>query len=120
IIGSISKSFRMLIQIGITCVGAYLALHNEVSVGGMIASSILAGRALAPFEAAIGLWRTVLAARDAYERLDKELSRPLPFRGHMDMPAPKGLLQVEGLFFRPPGSENVLLRNVAFTLEPGT
>ena len=71
IILSTSRIVRMLIQIAITGVGAYLAIFNEVSVGGMIAASILSGRALAPFETSIALWKSLLLARDSLRRLEK-------------------------------------------------
>lgn len=116
-ISSISRVVRFLIQMAITGVGAYLALRNEMTVGGMIASSILAGRALAPFEAAIGVWRVLVAARDAYYRIDNALQTTPNMRGEMGLPAPKGLVTAEGVFFQPPGSA-AILKNINFVLQP--
>lgn len=120
ILSAVSKSIRMLIQVAIIGFGAWLALRNEISVGGMIASSILSGRALAPFEAAIGIWKTVISFRDSYKRLNKDLSRRTTQRGTMGLPAPTGKLVAENVFYRAPNSEALILRNVNFTVEPGT
>lgn len=119
-ISSFSKVVRMLIQVFITGLGGFLVLENMVSSGGMIAVSILSGRALAPLEAVIGLWKSVFSVRDSYKRLDAELSRPRPMRGDMKLPAPSGRLLVENVYFKPHGSEQMILRGVRFAVEPGT
>lgn len=119
IINSISKSARMLIQISIMATGALLAINNQMSIGGMIAASILTGRALAPLEAVITMWKSALMARDSYTRLNESLSRPPVHRGTMNLPVPTGRLSVENLVFRPPDRDTLVLKNVSFTLEPG-
>lgn len=117
LIGSISRVVRFMIQIAVTGIGAYLALKNELTVGGMIASSILVGRALAPFEAAIGVWRVLVGARDAYARLNGILETSPNLRGEMELPAPTGRLTAEAVFFQPPGVP-AILKNVNFALQP--
>ncbi|MEM1399254.1 MAG: ABC transporter transmembrane domain-containing protein, partial [Pseudomonadota bacterium] len=47
-LGGASKFIRMFVQIGILGIGAYLGLQGELTGGGMIAASVLLGRALAP------------------------------------------------------------------------
>lgn len=113
-----SRFLRMLLQVAIIGLGGYLAINNEISVGGMIACSILTGRALAPFEAAIGIWKTLIAARDALQRLERAAGSFPKLRGDMELPAPEGRLSIEGAFFSPPGGK-VILRNITLRLEPG-
>src|ERR1700738_1552309 len=50
---AISKFLRMAIQVAIMGVGAYLAIHQEISGGVLFAASLIMGRALAPVEAAV-------------------------------------------------------------------
>ncbi|HYM32236.1 MAG TPA: ABC transporter transmembrane domain-containing protein, partial [Candidatus Cybelea sp.] len=69
LLSAISKAFRQVLQIAVLAVGAYLALKNEVTTGEIVAASIIAGRALAPLELAIGSWKQFVSARGAYERL---------------------------------------------------
>lgn len=119
IIQSCSRGVRMIIQITIICAGGFLALENALTVGGMIASSILVGRALGPFDAAIGIWKQFVAARDSYYRLNILLLHARDDRGTMEMPAPKGDLLVEGLSFRPDNAPEPTVRNINFALNAG-
>lgn len=119
IVQSVSRVLRMLVQVAVTGVGAYLALENHMSVGSMIASSILVGRALAPFENAIALWKGWISARDAYGRLNESLqSAQLLERGTLPLPAPEGRLTVEALIFTPPRSAPII-KGINFSVEPG-
>ncbi|MCH2546967.1 MAG: type I secretion system permease/ATPase [Alphaproteobacteria bacterium] len=113
-----SRVFRMLLQIAIIGIGGYLAIQNEISLGGMIAASILTGRALAPFEAAIGIWKGLTSARDSYNRIEKAVANFPQLRGDMELPDPKGDLSVENAFFAAGGTK-AILKNVNFKLAPG-
>lgn len=115
---SLSRFFRMAVQIANIGIGGYLALKNEISSGGMIASSILAGRALGPFENAIAMWKNVIAARDSYHRIDDAIRTAPKVRGSMALPRPQGRLTVENAYFTPPGIPPII-KGVSFSLEPG-
>ncbi len=118
IVQAVSRSVRMIIQIAVTAIGAYLALKNELTVGGMIASSILVGRALAPFEGAIGVWKSLIGARDSYHRIDESLNSMPQLRGTMALPRPTGRLTAETAFFQPPNAA-AIIKNVSFALPAG-
>ncbi len=114
-----SKFFRMFLQIGLLGVGAWLVLAGELTPGAMIAASILMARALAPVDAAIASWRSVVGARHAYRRLKRLLAEAREDDPTMKLPAPKGRLGVEQLTYAHPGASEPTLRNIAFRLEPG-
>ena len=118
IILGVTRSARMLLQMAVTGIGAWLALQNELSAGGLVASSILVARALTPFENAIMLWKQFISARDAYHRLSGLLRAVDVPRGDTRLPAPQGHLSVEGIYFTPPKSAPVL-RGVTFNLRAG-
>lgn len=119
-IQSISKVIRMVLQISVTGFGAYLVIRNELTVGGMIAGSILVGRALAPFEGMIAIYKNWIAARDAYTRLNRALSTGKSLdRGTMEMLVPEGRLSVENLIFSPVPGMAPIIRGVSFVLHPG-
>jgi PrtD family type I secretion system ABC transporter len=118
-ISAASKTLRMILQILIFAVGAFLVIEQKASPGVMIAAVILMGRALSPVDAAIRTWKNLLGARAAYRRLELLLKRvPLP-RSSMTLPAPTGRLAAEQLVYIPPGSDKPILRAVSFALEPG-
>lgn len=118
VILGISRSARMLLQMGVTCIGAWLALHNQISVGGLVASSILIARALAPFENTIMLWKQFIQARDAYRRLTKLLQITEMPRGDTQLPTPQGIVSVENVYYSPQGVPPIL-RGVNFQLRAG-
>ncbi|MGO9430906.1 ABC transporter transmembrane domain-containing protein, partial [Rhodoblastus sp.] len=55
-----TKFFRMFMQTAVLGTGAYLVIQRELSPGGMIAGSILIGRAMQPIELAVGNWKGFL------------------------------------------------------------
>ena len=119
IINGISKTIRLVLQIAIVGVGGYLVLQNELTVGSIIACSILTGRALAPFEAAITIWKSVISARKSYRRLQLSLEKPLGVRGETSLPVPQGKVDVEKVIFSPMGSMKPVLKGISFGIEAG-
>ncbi|WP_186393202.1 MULTISPECIES: type I secretion system permease/ATPase [unclassified Pannonibacter] len=113
------KFFRMTIQSAILGLGAYLALHQEISPGIMIAASIMMGRALQPVEQGVAQWKQFVAARQAHERL-KQLFDNIPGdEARTELPAPKGLISVENLTSVIPGTRVPFLKNISFQVNPG-
>lgn len=115
----ISRIIRLSLQIAVVGAGAFLALQNDMTMGGMIAASILAGRALAPFEAAIAVWKGLLSARDAYSRLEKNVTALPDMRSSMELPPPTGRLEVENLVYRVPTGELPIIKGISFQLNAG-
>ncbi|MBT4132408.1 MAG: type I secretion system permease/ATPase [Gammaproteobacteria bacterium] len=101
--------------------GCWLTLEQDIDpMGGMmIVASILGARALAPMALLISQWRQVVQARDAYSRLDQFLQGYPQQEAGMPLPPPEGKLSVDNLSVVAPGSQQVLLRGVQFSLQPG-
>jgi PrtD family type I secretion system ABC transporter len=118
VVQGVTKFTRLTLQILVTAISAWLALQGSITVGAIIAATILASRALAPFEAAISGWKSMLEARTAHERLKELFAREVRREG-MSLPAPSGWLSAEGVFYTPPGQQQPILRNVSFRLEAG-
>ncbi|EIJ34251.1 type I secretion system ATPase [Thiothrix nivea DSM 5205] len=116
---NLSKVVRMLFQSLILGVGAYLAIHNEITSGMLIAGSILMGRALAPIDQMISTWKQFGSARQAYERLDGMLAALPATDERLSLPAPQGSLQCENLSVLAPGTQNAVLRAVTFQVPAG-
>jgi PrtD family type I secretion system ABC transporter len=116
---SLSKTLRMLMQSIILGLGAALAIHGDVSAGAIIAGSILMGRALAPVEQVIGHWRSFVRARQAHASLNELLNALPPTTDKVELPAPKGQIDVRGVRLAPPGSQRITVQNASFSVGPG-
>ena len=118
-ISGASKFTRLVAQILILGVGAYLALNGSVTGGMMIAASIIAGRALQPFEMMIEGWRNVTQTRAAYARVRATVESLKQERERLLLPKPEGRLTVDRLLYLSPGSREAILNGISFQLEPG-
>lgn len=118
VLQGITRATRMILQILVIGVGAFLVMEGSLSAGGLIASNILIARVLAPFEGLIGLWRQFTAARQSYSRLQHLFTHTPPAHGTTKLPTPRGGITVESLFFAPKGKP-AILRGISFQLHPG-
>jgi ATP-binding cassette subfamily C protein/ATP-binding cassette subfamily C exporter for protease/lipase/ATP-binding cassette subfamily C protein EexD len=116
---ALTKFTRFFVQVAILGMGAWLVIKAELTPGGMIAASILLGRALAPVEMAIGAWRGFMSTRMAYDRLLAHLKRHPPVGTRTRLPAPSGVLEVDQLTWFSPSTGEPILRRVTFHVEPG-
>ena len=114
-----SRYLRMALQVGILGLGAFLTVKGELTAGGMIAGSILLGRAYGPVEKSMSAWRALLGARSATASLDKLLAFNATRGGGLALPKPDGRLEVTGLRYQPPGADAPILKQVGFELQPG-
>ncbi|MBL0298040.1 MAG: type I secretion system permease/ATPase [Betaproteobacteria bacterium] len=90
--------------------------------GGMgmaIVASILGARALQPLAQLVAQWRTIVMARDAWQRLDTLLGDGPADKPQMSLPPPKGVLTAEMLVAAAPGSSVPILKGVQFAALPG-
>jgi len=116
---NISKSTRMLFQSLMLGLGGYLAIHDEVSAGMMIAGSIIMGRALAPLDLMINSWKGFNSARTSYTRLDALLADFPKDKEVMELPAPQGEILLEGVVVIPPGAKQPSIRGISMLINKG-
>jgi len=119
IISAIAKAFRMILQILIVAVGAWLVLQNQLTIGSIIAGSILVGRVLAPFEMAIGAWGQVAGMRVSYDRLNKFINEEPDRDQAMSLPEPEGLLSVERVMYAIPGTGVAFIKGITLQMPIG-
>lgn len=119
IVTATSKFVRISLQSLILGLGALLALENRITPGMMIVGSILMGRALAPVDQLINVWKGWSSTRSAYQRLSELLSSNPARREGMPLPKPLGNLALESVTAVPPGSNVPALRNLSLTISAG-
>lgn len=118
-ITSIIKGIRQGSQILIIAAATYLALENEVTMGAIIASSILFSRALMPIDQLVGYWKPLLQTRGAWKRLQELLQNVPEDHQRMALAPPRGRLDLQEVVANPPGSTEFILRGVSFSLPAG-
>ena len=117
--GVLSRTLRLFFQSMMLGLGAWLAIQGEVTPGIMIAASILLGRALAPVDQAVAQWpmlQRVLAARRSLAALLQETP---PEETRTTLPAPRAVLEAQGLTVVAPGAKVAVVRGASLRLEPG-
>jgi PrtD family type I secretion system ABC transporter len=118
-LGAIAKVMRMTLQSAVLAVGAYLVIHQEATAGIIIAGSILSARALAPVDLAIAHWKSFVAARQSWHRLNRLLESLPAQSAPTQLQDPSKRLSVEGVSIVPPGDQRVIVQDVTFALEAG-
>lgn len=114
------KFLRLTLQSLALGLGGYLAVRQEISVGAIIAASVLLARAVQPIEQLVGAWPSLVQARAAWRNLgalydataDQEVEHTL-------LPAPEGRLRVDDVSVRMNDGDAPQLRQISFSLEPG-
>ena len=118
-LGAIAKVLRMMLQSAVLGVGAYLVIHQEATAGIIIAGSILSARALAPVDLAIAHWKSFVAARQSWHRLNLLLEQ-MPVRAvPTQLHNPSSRLSLESVSVAAPGDQRVIVQDVNFALTAG-
>ncbi|HEY9240108.1 MAG TPA: type I secretion system permease/ATPase, partial [Burkholderiaceae bacterium] len=117
-----TSTLIQLASVAIVVVGVYLIGQRELTMGALIASSMLAARALAPAGQIVGLMMQYQGARTALENLnlvmDKPVERPLG-QSFVERPALRGEIEFRNVRFAYPGRTDAALDGVSFKIAPG-
>lgn len=116
---ALTRAARLMLQIAMLAVGAWLAIAGEISAGVIIAASIMMGRALAPLEQVIAQWRSLSRGKEAMRRIDRLLIAEPPAARRLALPVPRGALSVQALAMTAPANRQTIIEGVTFAVEPG-
>ena len=117
LLSALARTIRQVLQVAVLALGAWLVIDLKASAGVMVAATILLSRALAPVEFLISGRRAMIEARGAWRRLSERIASPAS--PTVALPAPAGRLDVERLAYTFAGTRAPLIRNIAFSLQPG-
>ena len=98
---SLGTVFSQLTTVAVVCGGALLVIDNQLTIGGLAACTMLAGRAMQPLQRAVGIYtrfQTILIARERLKdlwKLQPEVKAGMPKIGHID-----GALELRDVEFR--------------------
>jgi len=102
--------------------GVYLIANGELTVGGLIACTILNGRALAPLTQIAGLLMRYQQSRTAFEALHKVMNQPLEKNIEtptIESPILSGNIAFKQLHFTYPKAPQPSLKDVTFQIKSG-
>lgn len=116
---TVIKAFRFMLQSAVLGLGAWLAIHQEITPGVMIAASIITARALAPVETAVTHWRSFVGARQSKKRLSEVLVAGQDDKPDTALPVPEKLLTVEMVASAAPGERVLTVQGCTFRLCAG-
>jgi PrtD family type I secretion system ABC transporter len=117
---SLVKFVRMFMQSVALGIGALLAVTGEISVGAIIAASVLLSRSLQPVEQLVSNWSSIVQAKQALRTVEAVIeSAPDGPARRTTLPPPRGQVSVERLFVCAPDTRAPILKNVSFELQPG-
>ncbi|MCX7164211.1 MAG: type I secretion system permease/ATPase [Rhodocyclales bacterium] len=102
--------------------GVYLIFDHTLTVGGLIACSLLTSRILAPFAQIAGLiaryFQTLQALRGVDNIMQQPVERP-PGKSFISRPTIRGDIEFRGVSFAYPGTDVPALNNISFSIAAG-
>lgn len=99
--------------------GAFLAMQGLITVGMVMAASMLISKSVAPIQKLISNWKELVAAKQSYDRLNELLQEDSKREMQMALPPVIGKLEVSKAAAVPPGHNKPVLMGIDFKVEPG-
>ena len=113
---------QQLVSITVVVIGVYLAQESKISMGGIIAASMIAGRCLTPLGQMAGLMMQYQNARTSLGSIDNYMKLPVerpPEAEFLHRPVFHGGIEFRDVTFAYPGQKQAVLKKVSFKLAPG-
>lgn len=120
LISGLARAIRLMVQIAILGLGAWLALTTDVFLAGaIIAASLILGRALAPIDQSISIWRRFVQARAGAKRLMQIVDIMDTTPQLIDLPPPKAELSLSSVTLAFPGQRSPMLQGASLSVAGG-
>ena len=117
-----STFVQQLAYVAVVAWGVHLIAAEQLTVGGLIACTLLVGRVLAPLSQIAGLLTRYHHARTALSSIDRIMSlpeeRPVA-HDFVSRPRLQGAVELRDVTFKYPGQDATALSNVSFRIAPG-
>lgn len=121
-ISTVTGFLTQLTTVLLVIVGVYLIGEHELTMGGLIAIIIIAGRTVAPMGQAAALIANYSDAKAAYDAIEGIISQPSE-RPHgkkfITRPQLKGEIEFKNVSFSYDNNDHSAIKNVSFTIKPG-
>ncbi len=119
---NIAASAQNICYVGVVIAGVYMIANRDLTMGGLVATSILAGRCVAPLGQIASLLTRLSHTRSAYGHLDRLMQGGGEARAETDYlrrPSLDGGIDFRNVTFKYPGTTARALDDVSFSIAPG-
>ena len=117
-----AASITQLTNVLLIVAGVYLIHERLLTMGGLIAITMLGGRAMSPLGQAVGLLMQFQNARMSLETLDKLMAQPVErpdAAAFIHRPEIQGEIEFRSVSFNYPGQGEAALQNISLHIKPG-
>ena len=119
----ISSLIQTLITVGLLWFGAWQVIHDELTIGQLVAFNMLMGNVIDPFNRLSTMWNELQEVLIAVERIEDVIDSPVEEdlqSSRQSMPPLVGHIQFENVTFRYQEQNEVnTLENISFEVLPG-
>lgn len=119
---NLATFLQQFVSVGVVVLGVYMIGDGMMSLGALIASVILSGRAVGPLAQIAGLLTRYFQASAALKSLNGVMQMPVerpPGKVFVTRPALQGSIEFDKVSFNYPGQEVAALRDATFSIAPG-
>ncbi|MDH3659385.1 MAG: peptidase domain-containing ABC transporter [Alphaproteobacteria bacterium] len=120
LIANSGQVLQQLVALLLVYVGARAIIAGDMSIGALIAATILAARTLQPMRQVLGAWQQLQSVRIAFARLDELMKRPTEL---INLPMPalhvQGRIRFDNVTYRYASDSRPALDKVDLDIAPG-
>lgn len=113
---------QQLVNVLVIVAGVYLISENMLSMGGLIACTMLASRAVAPLGQLVGILMQFQNAKTSLASLEQVMAKPVERPGDANFvhrPELRGDIEFRGVDFAYPGQAGEVLKGVSLRIKAG-
>ncbi len=118
---TVAASGQQIAYAGVVIAGVEMIATQSLTMGGLIACSILSGRAVAPLAQIATLLSRLTMTRTAYRQLDKFMETASEGQGadSLALDTITGQIEFRDVHFTYPGATEAALNGISFQIKPG-
>lgn len=116
------QTVQQLVVVAVVVIGVYLIQDAALSMGGIIAASMISGRCLAPLGQVAGLMMQYQNARTSLGSIDSYMKMPVEReqgKEYVSRPVLKGAIEFRNVSFTYPSSKQSALEKLSFKITAG-
>jgi ATP-binding cassette subfamily C protein LapB len=113
-------SLAMITTVGLTTVGAWAIINQEMTMGSLIAANMLSSRLLGPLNQLVGTWRIYSSFTQAVRRLGEIFATPSDrTESVIEIQRPRGEIVLENVTFTYTDGGPKVIDNIKIGIRPG-